>query len=72
MIDISREQPILVRDFAKRVDKTPDTVWSWIKVGRKGRYTQGLVLLEGVKLPGGMCTTLEAYYRFVAEINREE
>lgn len=48
---------------------TAGTIHSWATFGRRNVYTGKTVRLETIRLPNGLCTSLEAYERFVKALN---
>ena len=69
MIDISKEQPVILADFARTIDCHYVTILGWSKVGRLAADRKTNVKLETIKLPRGRCTSKAAYLRFVDLLN---
>lgn len=72
MIDVRKETPILLSEFAKRMKRDYDTVRKWCNRGviaDPARPEKGRVKLEAIWLTDGRATTVEAYQRFIEKIN---
>jgi len=73
-IDVLREKVVLLSDLKNHVPYKPgyNTVLVWAKVGKKNRRTRRIHRLQTVRLPNGLATSLEAYQRFIQELNNDD
>lgn len=71
-IDVSKESVYRFADIGKHLPYRPgyQTVWNWAFKGRDNFDGKKRCFLEKIFLPQGWSTSIEAYHRFVAELNR--
>lgn len=67
-IDAKTEDTFLIANSEAKIGKSYYSVHKYIRYGveKDGRK----IFLQSIDLPGGLGTSVEAYYRFVEEMNR--
>jgi hypothetical protein len=68
MIDPRTEELVTLKELGQRLQRTYNNIYELVRVGREsvgGKTVQ----LEVIKTPGGMRTSMEAYYRFLRKLN---
>lgn len=72
-IDLFKEKVVLLSELKHHVPYKPgyNTVLVWAKVGKKNRRTRRVHRLQTVRLPNGLATSVEAYQRFIQELNSD-
>lgn len=68
MIDVEKEEIVSLRELGKRIERSYNNVLNLVA---EGRYSIGgkKIVLETIKTPSGMKTSMEAYYRFLRSLN---
>lgn len=74
MIDTAKERPFTFYEFGRlaEIDRHESTVREWTESGRWNRGRTKRIILESVKTSAGMCTSLEAYHRWIRRLNGDE
>lgn len=70
-IDPQKEEVIPLAVLAREMTPPVNyrTVYYWFRYGRLNQWTQRRVHLEVLKMPCGMATSREAYWRFIKRLN---
>ena len=76
MIEIGQEQVFLLSEGPRviGVEKSYHTLYRYVTNGVPvcgSRSRRRVVKLESVQLPGGIATSVEAYTRFIQQLNKE-
>lgn len=69
MIDMRRETLISLRELGKFIKRGESTVRRLANQGARGLSGE-IVRLDVIRTPSGMRTTTEAWYRFLAKLNK--
>lgn len=72
----NREDMVVLTRLCKILPGGPytyETVRYWCKAGRRRILDDpgSVVLMDCVKLPSGLASSVEAYYRFIDDLNKE-
>lgn len=68
-IDIEREDIFLLSDGPSRVKKSYSTLKRYIDTGVRNQSTGIVVRLASIYLPTGLATSIQAYRRFLMQLN---
>jgi len=68
-IDPSKEDIFVLSESPKRLRKSSRMVRLYITQGVKNVMTGEIVKLESIRLPGGLGTSMEAWFRFIERLN---
>lgn len=69
----NREEAKRLNELRRELPEEPtyQTVFDWCTKGRRSQVTQEVVKLEYIVRPSGMCSSVEAYWRWIETLNGE-
>lgn len=77
-IDISKERPLTLQKLSqivkeeRSVSRAYCTYWTWVNDGLERKSDGQKVYLDHIYIGGTLCSSLEAYDRFIEKLNGED
>ena len=72
-IDPSKEQIFLLGESPSKIGKSRNCVWNYIRHGypvKREKEVVTTIYLETIQTPTGLATSIQAYNRFLMDIDR--